>query len=144
VWRRVALCLLPLAAMTGCTTIGDFPPDGRAPVSVACKQGVACNVAVGSECFTFLCKALVAEEVNIERGETRAATTLTWHLPQATELRFASDGIVFDAAGFSCHQLNAKEFQCVDSAEVGRHKYTVRLEWRGHSFRPLDPWVVNK
>ena len=130
--------------MAGCTTVGDFGPDGRAPVAVSCRRGAPCNVAVGSECFASLCKALVADEVSIEPGESRAATTLTWRLPQATDLRFARDGIAFDSPQFACSPVNAKEFQCVDSAPVGRHKYTVRLEWRDHSFRPLDPWVVNK
>ena len=49
-----------------------------------------------------------------------------------------------NSEGLARIEVGSKEFQCVDSAPVGRHKYTVRLEWRDHSFRPLDPWVVNK
>jgi hypothetical protein len=75
--------------------------------------------------------------------------TIQWYLDSGSvddAYRFSNPGIVFDnPMGWDCKNIaNDARVECINTAALGSHKYTVYLRKGSARCDPRDPWVVNQ
>jgi hypothetical protein len=142
--------LLSAVALAGCMSTAARMTDDSKPTVQQCTAGQWCGVDVDVLCkWGIFCGASGPDRVEVSNA-AKTPATLTWTIPPKAILEnvyFAKDGIAFQDSGFACSiSGDAKSFQCIDTAGLGDHKYTITLIWRNNllTISPNDPWVVNK
>jgi hypothetical protein len=138
--RLVVVCLAALV-LAGCGLFGGH--HGRGDCS-KCQplDNTRPQVSVVNG------KVMVDQDtLRFGEGLRNVPVTITWVLPKGSNLRFPSNGIVFEKSAdgeIVCNAEGGTTFRCLNRhTKPGRYKYEIRVLEGDKALPPLDPHVVN-